>query len=68
MDRPLVSIVIPCYNAERYVGEAIESALGHILPRADAFCTLRGKLRFESGPTRRRSVARNRDIDCAMIE
>jgi len=25
--KPLVSIVIPCYNAEKYVGEAIESAL-----------------------------------------
>jgi len=27
MARPLVSIVIPCYNAESYVGSAIESAL-----------------------------------------
>jgi glycosyltransferase involved in cell wall biosynthesis len=26
-DRPLASIVIPAYNAERYLGEAIESAL-----------------------------------------
>ena len=24
---PLISIIIPCYNAEKYVGEAIESAL-----------------------------------------
>lgn len=28
MSEPLVSIVIPCFNTEKYVGEAIESALG----------------------------------------
>ena len=27
MYQPLVSVIIPCYNAEHYVGEAIESAL-----------------------------------------
>jgi glycosyltransferase involved in cell wall biosynthesis len=27
MNNPLVSIIIPCYNAEEYVSEAIESAL-----------------------------------------
>jgi glycosyltransferase involved in cell wall biosynthesis len=27
-DPPLVSIVIPCYNVEAYVGKAIESVLG----------------------------------------
>ncbi|HHQ41904.1 MAG TPA: glycosyltransferase family 2 protein, partial [Chromatiales bacterium] len=25
---PEISVVIPCYNAERFVGEAVESALG----------------------------------------
>ena len=28
MVTPLVSSIIPCWNAERYVAEAIESALG----------------------------------------
>jgi glycosyltransferase involved in cell wall biosynthesis len=28
MTKPLVSVVIPAYNAERYIGEAIESMLG----------------------------------------
>ena len=27
MSNPLVSVLIPCFNAERFVGEAIESAL-----------------------------------------
>jgi alpha-1,6-rhamnosyltransferase len=29
------SIVIPCYNAERFIAEAIESALGQTLPAAE---------------------------------
>ena len=28
MSRPLVSVVIPAFNAERFLGEAIESVLG----------------------------------------
>ena len=31
-DRPLVSIVITCYNHARFLGEAIESALAQIYP------------------------------------
>ena len=27
MSQPLVSVCMPCYNAEKYVGEAIESVL-----------------------------------------
>ena len=27
-DGPLVSVIVPCYNAERYVGDAIRSILG----------------------------------------
>lgn len=30
-----VSVVIPCYNAERFIGEAIESALSQSLPPAE---------------------------------
>ena len=28
MEKPLVSVVMPVYNGERYIGKAIESALG----------------------------------------
>jgi glycosyltransferase involved in cell wall biosynthesis len=33
--RPLVSIVIPAYNAERTVAEAIQSAIGQTWPRKE---------------------------------
>jgi cellulose synthase/poly-beta-1,6-N-acetylglucosamine synthase-like glycosyltransferase len=33
--KPLVSIIIPCYNGERYLAQAIESALGHVYPRIE---------------------------------
>jgi glycosyltransferase involved in cell wall biosynthesis len=45
-DQPLVSIVIPCYNAEKYVGEAIRSALDqtyHTRSQASIFSLLGSK-------------------------
>ena len=35
MTPPLVSILIPAYNAERHVGEAVESALAQTHPRVE---------------------------------
>jgi glycosyltransferase involved in cell wall biosynthesis len=32
---PLVSIVIPCFNCERWIGDAIESALGQSYPNIE---------------------------------
>ena len=32
---PLVSVVIPAYNHEKFVGESIESALGQTYPRCE---------------------------------
>ena len=32
MEKPLVSVVMPVYNGERYIGKAIESALGQEFP------------------------------------
>jgi glycosyltransferase involved in cell wall biosynthesis len=35
MDQPLVSILIPCYNAERWVGATLESALAQTWPHKE---------------------------------
>jgi len=31
-NKPIFSVVMPAYNAERYVGEAVESVLAQTLP------------------------------------
>lgn len=35
IDRPTVSVIIPVYNGERYLGEAIESVLGQTEPPSE---------------------------------
>ena len=35
---PLVSILIPSYNAERYIVDAVESALAQTYPSIEAVC------------------------------
>lgn len=76
---PLVSIIIPCYNAERYLKEAIQSALDQTHPNCEVIVIDDGstdrsrnvsqafgeKIRFETGPNRGACAARNRGIRLA---
>ena len=71
---PLVSVLVPCFNNERHVGEAVESALAQTHPRVEVIVVddgssdrsvnvLRGfgdRIRWETGPNRGACAARNR--------
>jgi glycosyltransferase involved in cell wall biosynthesis len=73
---PLVSIIIPCFNAERWVGEAIRSALGQSHRPLEVIVIDDGstdqsleviksfgdKIRWETGPNRGGNAARNRGL------
>src|SRR4051812_42743441 len=81
LGRLMVSILIPCYNAERWIAQAIESALQqgseHEIIIVDDGSTddslavikqFGDRVRFESGPNRGGNVARNRLLDLARSE
>ena len=73
---PLVSVLIPCFNAERYVGEAIESALAQTHPNVevvvvddgstdgspDVIRSFGSRIVVEIGPNRGACAARNRAL------
>lgn len=75
----LVSILIPCYNAERWVAQAIESALAQTWPEKEiliiddgstdgSLSIIRGfgdRIRLETGPNRGGNAARNRLLSLA---
>jgi glycosyltransferase involved in cell wall biosynthesis len=77
-----VSILIPCYNAERWIAQAIESALAQTWPQkevivvddgstdcsADIIRQFGDRIRWESGPNRGGNVARNRLLELARGE
>jgi glycosyltransferase involved in cell wall biosynthesis len=79
---PLVSILIPCYNAERWVAQAIESALeqrwaeteivvvddGSTDRSLDIIRQYDGCIRWETGPNRGGNSARNRLLELARGE
>jgi len=79
---PLVSILIPCYNAERWVAQAIESALqqrwaeneiivvddGSTDRSLDIIRQYDGRIRWETGPNRGGNSARNRLLELARGE
>ncbi|HEX9998179.1 MAG TPA: glycosyltransferase [Abditibacterium sp.] len=73
---PLVSVCIPCFNAQEFVAEAIESALGQTHPRVEVVVVDDGssdasvailekfgdKIVFEASPNRGACAARNRAL------
>jgi glycosyltransferase involved in cell wall biosynthesis len=78
----LVSILIPCYNAERWIAQAIESALEQTWQEKEVIVVddgstdgcleiikkYTGRIRWESGPNRGGNVARNRLLELARGE
>lgn len=74
VNRLLVSVIIPCYNAERWVAEAIESALAQTYRPIEVVVIddgstdgslgiirrYRDRVKWESGPNRGGDAARNR--------
>lgn len=79
LSAPLVSILIPCYNAEQWIAGAIESALAQTYPHVEvvvvddgstdgsleAIRAFDGRIRWETGPNRGGNVARNRLLELA---
>jgi len=76
---PLVSIIIPCYNAEAYVAEAVESALGQSYDpievividdgstdgSLDVIKSFEDRIRWRTGENQGVSAARNRGLELA---
>lgn len=76
---PLVSIIIPCFNAADCVSEAIESALnqtyrnievividdGSTDASLEKIAAYEGRIHFETGPNRGACAARNRGLELA---
>lgn len=82
MNPPLVSIIIPCYNAERFVAEAVQSALAQTWPRKEVIVVDDGStdrsverikefgdaVRLVTLPHAGAPAARNRGIELARGE
>lgn len=77
--QPLVSILIPCFNAERWIAQCIESALSQTWSEKEVIVVDDGstdgsleiikryadRIRFEGGPNCGANVARNRLLEMA---
>lgn len=77
---PVVSVVIPCYNAERFLAETIASVLsqtfhdyeiiliddGSTDGTAEVIASFGSRVRAEFGPNRGVSIARNRGTELAQ--
>ncbi|MCL5776863.1 glycosyltransferase family 2 protein [Limibaculum sp. FT325] len=79
---PAVSVLIPCFNAERWVGACIESALAQNYPKSEIIVFDDGsvdsspaiirsfgdRIRFEGGSNQGAAVARNRLLELSQGE
>ena len=79
---PLVSILIPCYNAERWIAQSIESALaqtwvqkeivvvddGSTDRSLDVIRQYEGRIHWETSPNQGGNAARNRLLELARGE
>jgi glycosyltransferase involved in cell wall biosynthesis len=77
MNSVSISLLIPCYNAERWIGQAIESALLQTYPDKEVIVaddgstdrslqiikTFGDSIRYETGPNRGGNVTRNRLLE-----
>lgn len=82
MADPLVTIIIPCYNAEQWIAETIQSALNQTYSNCETIviddgstdgsreviAAFRDKIYWESGPNRGGCAARNRGLELAKGE
>lgn len=82
MQDPLVSVVIPCYNAEKWIAETIRSVLHQSYANTEIIVIDDGssdnsaavvhsfgdKVRLETGPNRGGCAARNRGLEIARGE
>ena len=82
MIRPTVSILIPCYNAERWIAQAIDSALSQTYPSIEVIVvddgssdrsleiiqSYSGQIRWETQPNQGGNVTRNRLLELSRGE
>ena len=79
---PLVSIIIPCFNCEKWVAQAVESCINQTYPNIEVIVVDDGstdksvevlrqflpRIRLETGPNRGGNAARNTAFKLSMGE